>query len=83
MTTTIPNPEENYNKGIPNDEGVCPCCGYCKHCGRSNPQFVPYTPWITYTYYPYPSITTSGYITTGTYDQPGSTNITFTGGTLS
>lgn len=36
-------------------DGVCPHCGYCKHCGRSNwppyytRPYVPYWPGYTYT----------------------------------
>lgn len=37
---------------------VCPCCGYCRHCGRANaqPAFVPYYPYqpTAVPYYPYP-----------------------------
>lgn len=29
---------------------ICPSCGYCPHCGRSNPHpspYVPFSPYIT------------------------------------
>ena len=50
---------------IPDDQSVsspCPCCGYCKHCGRSNvtPYQWPYQ-WPYHTFYPYSNIPVSGF----------------------
>ena len=63
------NPQEQ-------NKSVCPNCGYCDKCGRSNsPQFSPYLP----PYYPYivysetPNITWTSTGSTSTY-QAGQAN---------
>ena len=37
-------------QNINEQSGTCPCCNYCKHCGRSN-RNIPYI----YPNYPYPN----------------------------
>lgn len=59
-------------KGDPKSD-VCPCCGYCRHCGRGGHQAVPFypvRPWYQPTVWPTwisttPTVTvTSGSTTT-------------------
>lgn len=45
-------------------QNICPCCGYCKHCGRGGNYFNPYINPYYYNYggYNIPGSITSGFI---------------------
>ena len=79
-STTAPEPSN-----IGPVQHSCPNCGYCPHCGRSNVQPWPMTPWPSYPSYPwwYPPYTVTWQSNSATSPSIGQTYTDTTGGNYS